>query len=140
MNIETAFISAFSSIIGGLIGSYLTYYFNVKAKKNEAMLHFKEEKYSQLIVLLQGFVGQTVSSDLKKAFFKEQYKSWLYCSDEVVITINKMISLIKRANGNSPNPHEGQKVIGDIVLAMRKDLRGKTNLNNTDFIYTDVLD
>lgn len=39
------------------------------------MIKFKEEKYSNLIVALKGFVGSTSSVDLKKKFFQEQYKS-----------------------------------------------------------------
>jgi len=49
------------------------------------MIKFKEEKYSNLIIALKGFVGSTVSPDTKIKFFEEQYKSWLYSSDEMVI-------------------------------------------------------
>lgn len=35
---------------------------------------------------------------------------------------------------------EVQKAIGNIVLAMRKDLLGKTNLTFKIFQYTDVID
>jgi flagellar basal body-associated protein FliL len=62
-------------IITGLAGSYLTYYFTIKSKQQESILKFKEEKYSNLLILLQGFVGNTVSGDTKKRFFEEQYKS-----------------------------------------------------------------
>lgn len=47
-------------------------------------MRFKEEKYSNLLILLQGFVGETTSGETKKKFFEEQYKSWLYSSDNVV--------------------------------------------------------
>ncbi len=50
-------------IIAALISSYFTYYFTIKSKKSEAILKFKEEKYANLLVLLQGFVGITVSGD-----------------------------------------------------------------------------
>ena len=50
-------------IISAVAGSYLTYYFTNKAKKNEAILKFKEEKYSNLLILLQGFVGKTTSGE-----------------------------------------------------------------------------
>ncbi|MCG9969991.1 hypothetical protein L9W92_18555 [Pelotomaculum terephthalicicum JT] len=80
-------------ILSGIFGSYLTYYFTVKSKRNEAIFKFKEEKYTKLLILLKGFVGNTTSAELKRQFFDEQYKSWIYCSDEVVKSINDMIKL-----------------------------------------------
>ncbi|VVB91895.1 Uncharacterised protein [uncultured archaeon] len=125
-------------IVAALVSSYFTYYFTIKSKKSEAILKFKEEKYANLLVLLQGFVGATVSADAKRKFFEEQYKSWLYCSDDIVKAINKMVQLVIASRGKEPNPDEGRKAIGNIVIAMRKDLLGKTNLNWHDFQYTDV--
>ena len=50
-----------------------------------------------------------------------------------------MVSLVINAHGNAPNPEEGRKAIGNIVLAMRKDLNEDTKLNYKDFKYTDVI-
>ncbi len=115
-------------------------FFTTKAKKTEAMIKFKEEKYSNLLILLQGFVGQTTSGELKKKFFEEQYRSWLYSSDEVVVAINNLVNLLISERGATPNSEKGKKVIGDIILAMRKDLASKTKLKYSDFRYTDVIE
>ena len=127
-------------ILTAVIGSYLTYYFANKSKKGEAILRFKEEKYSNLLILLQGFVGKTTSGETKKKFFEEQYKSWLYSSDEVVQSINEMVKLVIESRGKEPEPEKGKKAVGGIVLKMRKDLLGKTKLGFKDFQYTDVID
>jgi hypothetical protein len=127
-------------IVVGLISSYLTYYFAIKQKKSEAILKFKEEKYANLLVLLQGFVGTTVSAETKRKFFEEQYKSWLYCSDDVIKAINDMMELVITSIGSYPDPEKGRKAIGDIVIAMRKDLLGKTELSPYDFRYIDVIE
>lgn len=111
-----------------------------KIKKNEAILKFKEEKYSNLLILLQGFVGKTTSGDTKRKFFEEQYKSWLYCSDGVVKAINEMVQLVIDSRGKEPDPEKGKKAVGNIVLEMRKDLLGKTELTTNDFRYTDVIE
>lgn len=126
-------------ILTAIISSYLTYYFAIKSKRDEAILKYKEEKYSNLLVLLQGFVGATANSKTKKEFFKEQYKSWLYSSDEVTEAINKMIQLIIESEGRNPNPEEGRKAVGNIIVAIRKDLLGKTKLDYSSFTYTDVV-
>ncbi|MDX9913688.1 MAG: hypothetical protein RBS77_03860 [Candidatus Moranbacteria bacterium] len=129
----------FTPIISLLFGSWITYFFTVKTKRDEAMIKFKEEKYSNLLILLQGFVGQTTSGELKKKFFEEQYRSWLYSSDEVVKSINDLVNLLVIEKGKNPNQGNGRKVVGNIVLAMRNDLMGKTKLKYSDFWYTDVL-
>ena len=56
-------------ILVGLASSYLTYYFAIQSKRKEAILKFKEEKYSNLLILLQGFVGSTSSAEIKRKFF-----------------------------------------------------------------------
>jgi len=127
-------------IITAILGSYLTYYFAIKSKKSEAILKFKEEKYSNLLILLQGFVGKTTSGETKRKFFEEQYKSWLYSSDGVVKAINEMVQLVISSRGKEPDPEKGKRAIGNIVLEMRKDLSGKTNLKSEDFKYTDVIE
>ncbi|MCK4751939.1 MAG: hypothetical protein KAS75_00730 [Planctomycetes bacterium] len=128
-------------IITAVISSYLTYYFTIKSKRSEAILKFKEEKYSNLLILLQGFVGRTTSPELKRKFFEEQYKSWLYSSDDVVKAINKMVQLVVDSRGgNDIDPEKGREAVGNIAVEMRKDLLGKTKLAFNDFRYTDVVD
>ncbi len=139
MNIKDVFLFI-GPLMAGLIGSYLTYYFTIKSKKKESILKFKEEKYTNLLILLQGFVGKTVSAETKKKFFEEQYKSWLYSSDEVVKAINKMVRLVIESRGEKPDQEAGRKAVGNIVLAIRKDLLGKTKLDFNDFVYTDVIE
>lgn len=127
-------------VVVAILSSYLTYYFAIKSKKSEAVLKFKEEKYSNLLILLQGFIGNTTSGETKKKFFEEQYKSWLYCSDGVVNAINDMVRLIMNTRGKAPDPKQGKKAVGNIVLEMRKDLLGKTKLSPEDFWYSDVIE
>ena len=127
-------------IVTALIGAYITYYFTNRSKREESMVRFKEEKYAKLLIKLQGFLEGSNSSQVKKEFFEEQYQSWLYCSDEVVIAMNELIELMKINHGQAPAPQDGRKAIGNIVLAMRKDLLGKTKLDYLAFQYTQVID
>ncbi|MEX2163823.1 MAG: hypothetical protein WD823_06230 [Sulfuricaulis sp.] len=120
------------------LGAFLVYLFTSRAKREESMVRFKEEKYSKLLIKLQGFVGTTTSAQLKREFFEEQYQSWLYASDEVVESINALVQLVKENYGKAPDPEAGRKAIGEIVLAMRSDLLRKTDLDYTAFQYTDV--
>ncbi len=126
-------------IVTAILSSYLTYYFAMKSKKTEAMIKFKEEKYSNLVIALQGFIGTTTSTATKRKFFEEQYKSWLYSSDSVVKSMNELTRILIEESGKTPNQQRGRKVVGNIILEMRKDLIGKTSLSYQDFHYTDVI-
>lgn len=123
-----------------LLTGLCSYFVAIKTKKTEVVQKFKEEKYSNLLIQLQGFVGSTTSAEKKRKFFEEQYKAWLYSSDGVVTAINEMVELVKNSNGNPPDAKGGRKAVGNIVLEMRKDMLGKTKLKSEDFVYTDVLE
>jgi len=131
--------NAILPILTAIAGSYLTYFFASRSKREESILKYKEEKYANLLVLLQSFVGSTATSETKRKFFEEQYRSWIYSSDEVIEAINEMVRLVIDSKGKDPNPELGRKAVGNIVLAMRKDLNGKTKLRFSDFVYTDVI-
>jgi len=133
------FITSILALVSAIVGGFVSYYFASKSKKFEAVLKFREEKYSNLLILLQGFAGESANYETKKRFFDEQYKSWIYSSDEVVIAINNLVKLVIDSKGQEPDHDAGRKAIGDIVIAMRKDLLGKTKLNYLDSRYTDVL-
>ncbi|MFT3867198.1 MAG: hypothetical protein QM715_01760 [Nibricoccus sp.] len=131
---------ALLSLLSAAISAFLAYIFTTRATRTEAMLRFKEEKYAKLLVKLQGFVGVTTSAQLKKEFFEEQYQAWLYASDEVIQALNRMVRLVIESKGVEPSPEAGHKAVGDIVVAMRRDLLGKTTLDHTAFKYIDVIE
>lgn len=122
-----------------VIGSLLTYLFTLRSKREEAIVRFKEKKYANLLIKLQGFVGSTASPKLKQEFFEEQYQAWLYASDDVVEALNVMVRLVIDGQGAKPDPQAGRKAVGEIVLVMRRDLLHKTDLDYTAFRYTDVV-
>ncbi|MGO9995830.1 MAG: hypothetical protein ACLPTF_25415 [Steroidobacteraceae bacterium] len=125
-------------LVSAALGGFLAFLFTSRAKRDESILRFKEEKYAKLLVKLQGFVGSTSSTQLKKEFFEEQYQCWLYASDDLVKSINDLIRLVIENRGSDPIPELGRKVVGEVVLAMRRDLLKNTKLDYTAFRYTDV--
>jgi hypothetical protein len=131
-------ITSLLALASAIIGGFVSFYFTSRSKKYEAILKFREEKYSNMLNLLQGFIGNTANYETKKRFFEEQYKSWVYSSDEVVLAINNLIKFVIDSKGKEPDHDAGKKAVGDIVIAMRKDLLGKTKLKYIDFRYTDV--
>ena len=133
-------ILALLPLASAALGAFLAYMFTSRAARSEAIVRFKEEKYAKLLVKLQGFVGTTTSSQLKKELFEEQYQSWLYASDEVVESVNGMVRLVIASQGQAPDHEAGRRAVGEIVLAMRRDLLGSSKLDYQSFQYVDVYD
>lgn len=130
---------AFVPIASAAVGALLPYFFSARAKREESIARFKEEKYARLLVKLQGFVGTTASSQWKREFFEELYQSWLYASDSVAVALNQMVHLVIESRGDTPNRDAGPKAVGEIVLAMRRDLLRETGLDYKSFQYIDVV-
>jgi hypothetical protein len=133
-------LTAFVPLASAAIGAFLTYLFTSRVKRGESIVRFKEEKYAELLVKLQGFVGSTTSAQLKREFFEAQYQSWLYASDDVVKSLNAMVRLVIENRGSPPKPEVGRRAVGEIVLAMRRDLLHETDLDYTAFQYIDVIE
>ena len=131
-------IPAILSLASVAVAALLAYLFTSRSKREESITRFKEEKYAKLLIKLQGFVGSTASTQLKREFFEEQYQSWLYASDDVVNSLNAMVRLVIDNKGAQPDPEAGRRAVGEIVLAMRRDLLHKTALDYTSFRHTDV--
>jgi hypothetical protein len=131
-------IVAIVPLLSAAIGAFFVYLFTSRAKRDETIQRFKEEKYAKLLVKLQGFVGTTTSAQLKREFFEELYQSWLYASDPVVESLNSMVRLVIDSRGQPPDPEAGRRAVGKIVLAMRRDLLRKTKLDYLSFQYIDV--
>lgn len=125
-------------LVSAALGALLGYIFTSRAKRDESIIRFKEEKYAKLLIKLQGFVGATASAQLKREFFEEQYQSWLYASDEVIESLNALVHLVVESHGGEPDPTAGRKAVGEVVLSMRRDLLRKTQLEYSAFRYTDV--
>jgi hypothetical protein len=51
-----------------------------------------------------------------------------------------MVQLVIDSRGKEPEPEKGRRAVGNIVIEMRKDLLGKTELTSEDFRYTDVIE
>jgi hypothetical protein len=120
--------------------SGLTYYFTTRSKKEEAITKFKEEKYAKLLLKLQGFCGASANAKTKREFFDELYQAWVYSSDDVIEAINHLIRLIETSRGQDPDQEQGRRALAGVVLAIRKDLLGKTKLDHHAFRYIDVID
>ena len=128
-----------------IIPIVLTYYFS---KKQEIDLKINEEKmrrYENLITYIdRGFLDSTRDANEKtqnkQNYYEQTYIVWLYASDDVISNLNQFALAFSEWD-KKKTPELESKVrstIGRMVLAMRKDIRGKTGLTESDFITTTV--
>lgn len=137
MDINTL-ITVITSLVSVIIVSILTYIFTTNAVKKERILKYKEDKYANLILSLQGFVGESGDKiKQKNDFIQEEYKSWLYSSDKVF----KALSGVSKAfaSGNESSEDEKASAINNALLEMRKDLLGYTRIKKEDFKYKELV-
>ena len=128
-------------LISLFVGSAITYKSQTLQLRYQRSMAFKEERYMNLLSLLQGFVGNTTSVETKRKFFDEYYRSWVYASDNVIKAIEKMLYRVIEDDGNNNiPPGQGRKLIGEIVVSMREDLAIKSDLDYSHFQYIDVND
>ena len=121
-------------ILSAVLSSYLTYYFAIKKNRKEAIFKFKEEKYTNIILALQGFVNGTTDGKMKEKLFNEKYKTWLYAPDDVIKAIDDFIDFVREHHGE-----DGEEHLGKVVLEMRKDLLGKSKLSPKDIKFYHVV-
>lgn len=121
-----------------LFGSLITYFFTQLQSRKEEQRKYKEHKYAQLLRLLQGFVGNTATDETKKAFFDEYYQSWVYASDDVIITTKKLIDCMK-IDASAEERRNGKTLLGNIVKAIRRDMGVISKILAEPFEYISVI-
>lgn len=123
------------------IGGYLIREFDKRKERESEEYHKKEERYINLINSLRGFMVGSYEKKLQETFVKELNLAWLYCSDDV---INKAYALLSFGYSDSPagkkpaTDEAKEEAVGELFLALRKDLFSrklvkKTKLKATDF-------
>jgi len=127
----SALIPVLAALLSALLASWLT----EQHLKKELVCKFKEQKYSELMFLLQAFFSNSKNNEMRQEFYNELYRSRIYASDDVLKKINLFFDWFDSNGGNPNNGPNGQKLIGELCLLMRNELLGKTSLVASDFKY-----
>ena len=95
----------------------------------------KEERYRELLRTLPGFYSYASDPEVRRQFLEEYKRCFLYCSDEVIRAAN--LAMEGMVEGTQlPNEKRLQR-IGDLVLAIRRDLLRRTLTNSTTLTHKD---
>jgi len=119
-----------------VIGSVFLWLLNKSQERKHEEYLRKEKRYETLIKKLSGFYVGSESKQQKDDFIKEGNLCWLYCPDEVIQKIYNFLSKVKVGEVNTDA--EKEIAVGDLMLAIRKDLISRkivkqTNLKAKDF-------
>jgi len=118
------------TLIGAFVISLITWSLNERSKRIYEEYKRKEEKYSKLISSLKGFYISSLDKELRDEFLNQLNLCWMYCPDDVIIKAYNFLSTAQ-TNKKSINK-EREKVLGEFMLSIRKDLIKRKPLKKTD--------
>lgn len=120
-------------IIIPLLGAVIAWFANEWRKRRWEEYQRKEDRYQELIKALRGFHVSTVSAEeskaLKNNFIDQLNLCWMYCPDEVIYKAYGFIDSVHTDQKSSDE--EKQRALGELILAIRKDLIGNKVLSKT---------
>lgn len=99
-------------------------------KRKQELYTLKEENYAKLIRNVIGLDRNLKNFEMEIEFLNQCNICWLFGSDEVINAANKFI--IAYMTGTNP-----QNALGELMLAVRKDLINNEILNHTNLTADD---
>jgi hypothetical protein len=119
--------------VGGVIitilAGLLTLLLNERTKRKEDEYKRKEERYTELVSSLRGFHLPLTDKSLEENFLIQLDLCWLYCPDDVIQKAYGFLSLV--AVGQERTDSEKEKAVGELMLAIRKDLLARGTVRTT---------
>lgn len=128
-------------ILTAIVGYWLSKRKEIELKINDE----KRKRYENLITYLRrGFMDPYMELEekvkYKNEFYEQSYVVWLYASDEVIRNINRFAIAVSECSNQ--NTQDEQRIMNQnlrkLVHAIRKDIKGKTNLSSDEFLTTTV--
>ena len=136
---EQGMVNTLIPVIGAAIlffSGLVTWYLSERSKRIYEEYKRKEEKYSSLIRSLRGFYVDSFNKELRTEFLNQLNLCWMYCPDDVIHKAYNFLLMLHTDQKHSDE--EKEKAVGELMLAIRKDLISrkpleKTNLKPEDF-------
>ncbi len=94
----------------------------------------KEDRYRELLRTVQGFVVGGESHELKQQFVAAYYECWLYSPDSVIHHVTRFL---RRLNVEPQEAAEPEELLGEILLAARRDLLSRKSTRKTALTVAD---
>jgi Pyruvate/2-oxoacid:ferredoxin oxidoreductase delta subunit len=95
----------------------------------------KEANYKALLEALKGFYVETANREQKEAFLDQLKLCWLYCPDEVIRKAYAFLATVY--TDARTTDAEKELALGELVLAVRKDLLSRKTVRETSLTAAD---
>ncbi len=90
----------------------------------------KEDRYLGFLEAVHGFYVTSNDKERKEQFIRELRLAWLYCPDDVITAGNAFLDTV--AIGVQFSDENKEHALAEFVIALRRDLHGKTKLRVED--------
>lgn len=126
------------AILGPFLGGLITWSLTQFSKWKWERRVRKEERYKGFLNAITGFYQGSESAKKKTEFILELRFAWLYCPDDIIRGGNRFLDTVsanekKPTDEKQPKDEEKETALGELVLALRRDMIGKTNLKASDY-------
>ena len=128
-----------------IITAGVTYFFTTKMELKLQIREEKIQRYERLITYLKkGFLRSKLSpqdkTDFKNKYYEQTYVVWLFAPDDVIRELNQFAVAFSAYDKErtAENDKKVRAAVNRAVLAMRKDIHGKTTLKENEFITVTV--
>ncbi len=138
MSLETEqILSIILPIVIPFVSSVIIWFFNERSKRMHENYKRKEKRYLELIKSLKGFYVNSLDENLRGNFLDQLNQCWLYAPDDILKKAYEFLETVKTGE-KKYSEEEKEKVLGELILALRKDLLThklpkRTNLTSKDF-------
>lgn len=118
-------------------GAIVAWFWNERRKVRWEQLQRKEERYKELLRCLKGFYTNNQDPQLKREFIDQVGLCWLYAPDEVIQRANDFFASIHRQRQKPATDEEKERALGELILAIRRDMLSRTLVTSTTLKATD---
>lgn len=118
-----------------IVGSVGLWVLNERARRNMEEKKRREDRYILLMNSLRGFYETSVDSKLKEEFISQVNLAWLYCPDEVIRAAYNFLDSVH--TDTKKNDSEKNLAVGNLILAIRKDMASGSFINLTELKASD---
>jgi hypothetical protein len=127
-----------SSLLASIVGSLLTRWYKIRSDKEIRKFLQKEKRFFDMLTNMDAFtIGK--EDKAKKEKINEAYRQlWLYGSDETIRSINRFWISTGTKPSEEKDRTEADKRHCEMVLQIRKDFYGKTDLKPEEYLLVQI--
>ncbi len=123
---------SFLGIVVTALGAVFIWFLNQLSKRKWEAHIRREKRYKRFLDSIDGFYENSQCSKSKNEFIRQLRLAWLYCPDSIIRQANQFLESVEKREKKSTHD-EKETALANLVLEMRRDMVGKTDLNTTDF-------